>query len=79
MADLIFPEHALNRMAIRHITVADVYDVVEDADAIIERDDGRIEYIRAMTDGREIIVVIEDDGETVVSAMPRALRRPGRR
>jgi hypothetical protein len=76
VADLVFPEHALDRMSSRHITEVEVYDVVEDADTIIERDDGRTEYIRLVDDRREIMVVIEGDGETVVSIMSRTVRRP---
>ncbi len=79
MPDLIFPEHALQRMHQRQIVVGQVHDIVEDADAIIERDDGRTEYFGVLDDGREVMVVIEDDGTTVVSVMTRNQRRSRRR
>lgn len=65
----------------RGISEDDVYLTIEDPDDEIERDDGRTEYTRVMGDGREILVVVEDDGEarTVVSLWDRKRRRPRRR
>jgi hypothetical protein len=81
VADLIFPDYAIGRMRQRGISEDDVYLTVEDADDELERDDRRTEYVRMMDDGREITVVIEDDGETrtVVSLWNRKRRRPRRR
>ena len=45
MAGLIFTDHVRIRMAERHLPEAAVYHVVEGADQIIHRDDGRTEYI----------------------------------
>jgi hypothetical protein len=75
---LIFPDHALEAMARDSITRDDVDVVVGDFDDSIERDDGRTVYTRTV-DGRDIVVVIEDDGETVVSAWLWRRRRPRRR
>jgi len=79
--DLIFPDYALERMRQRGISADDVYLTVGDPDDEIERDDNRTEYTRMMDDGREILVVIEGDGEsrTVVSLWDRKRRRPRRR
>jgi hypothetical protein len=79
MPDLIFPDHALERMQQRGIVAMHIYQVVEDADTIIEREDGRTEYFGLLADGRELIVVIEDDGTSVVSVMVRNQRRLRRR
>jgi hypothetical protein len=78
MADLIFIDHVRIRMAERHLPEAAVYHVVEDADEIIEREDGRTEYIGTW-EGLTLMVVVEDDGETVVSVWDRKQRRPRRR
>jgi hypothetical protein len=51
----------------RHISHDDVYHVIGDADDVLPRDGGRTEYTRMLDDGRELRVVIEDDGVTVVS------------
>jgi len=79
MPDLVFPDHALQRMRERDLLIEHVHQVVEDADRIIERDDGRTEYSRIVDDGRDVTVVVEDDGITVVSVMARRRRRPRRR
>jgi hypothetical protein len=76
--DLIIPEHALKGMRTDSITEDDVYTVVDDHDEKLERlTDGRTEYGRMMEDGRWFVVVIENDGETLVSAWWD--RRRGRR
>lgn len=81
MDDLVFPAYALGRMLQRGISEDDVCLTVGDPDEEIERDDSRTEYTRMMEDGREILVVVEDDGETrtVVSLWDRKRRRPRRR
>ena len=69
MDELIFPEHALEEMLTDSITEADVYTVVGDYDELIERlADGRSEYGRMKDDGRWFMVVVENDGQTLVSA-----------
>jgi hypothetical protein len=77
--DLIFPAYVLGRMRQRHISDDDVYHVVGDADDVLHRHDGRTEYTRMLDDGRELLVVIEGDGVTVVSVWDRKRRRPRRR
>ena len=67
--DIIIPEHAWEAMQTDSITEDDVFTVVGDYDEMIERiTDGRTEYSRMMDDGRWFVVVIENDGETMVSA-----------
>ena len=77
MVDLAFTAYAQWRMRRRQIPIAAVYQVVEDADEIIERDDYRTEYI-GHWEGRIIMVVTEGDEQplTVVNAIDRA--RSGR-
>ena len=78
MAGLIFQAHVLAEMADDNITVDEVYLIVGDYDGIIEREvDGRTEYDRMMDDGRRLVVVIEYDGMTVVTAWED--RRRGKR
>lgn len=79
MDDLIFPGHVRWRMSQRQISEDEVYHVVGDADDVLVRHDGRTEYTRMLDDGRELRVVIEDDGVTVVSVWDWKRRRPGRR
>lgn len=78
MTDLVFPGRVRIRMVQRQIPEAAIYHVVEDADETIERDDGRTEYI-GVWEGQTLMVVLEDDGETVVSVFDRKQRRPRRR
>ena len=66
MSDLIFPGHASDQMANDSISEAEVYHVVEDADDILEREDGRTDYRRLLDDGRSMLVVVENEGITVV-------------
>ena len=68
MPDLIFTGHAWREMARDSITEDDVYQVVGDYDTILEYDSGRTEYGRWVDDSRWIAVIIEDDGQTVVTA-----------
>lgn len=69
MDDIVIPEHALGGMRTDSITEDDVYTVVGDYDEKFERQtDGRTEYGRMMEDGRWFVVVIENDGETMVTA-----------
>jgi hypothetical protein len=79
MDDLIFPDHVLWRMSQRQVSEDDVYHVVGDADDVLDRHDGRTEYTRMLDDGRELRVVIENDGVTVVSVWDWKRRRPRRR
>ena len=78
MADLIFTPYARMRMTMRHLPEEAVYHIVEDADEIIDRDDGRTEYIGEW-ESQAIVVVIEDDGKTVVTMWDRKRQRPRRR
>ena len=64
--ELRFPAHVGQRMRRRQIPEVAVYHIVGDADEIFERDDGRTEYVGTW-ERRIIRVVIEDDGETVVT------------
>ena len=69
MDDLIIPEHALEGMRTDSITEDDIHTVVGDYDEKIERlTDARTVYGRMMEDGRWFVVVIESDGETMVTA-----------
>jgi hypothetical protein len=79
MPDLIFTQHAWEEMARDSISEDDVYHVVGDADDIIEQEDGRTRYTRTLDDGREVVVIVEVDDETVVTAWEWRRRRPRRR
>ena len=81
MDDLIFPPHALDEMQDDSLTEADVYTVVADFDERIEQDGGRTELARLLDDGRYVVVVLEDDGFTVVTSWldKRRSRRRRRR
>ncbi len=78
MADLVFPSYVRGRMSQRHVSEDEIYHVVVDADDVLIRVDGRIEYTRLLADGRELRVVVEDDGVTVVSVWDWKRRRPRR-
>jgi hypothetical protein len=65
--DLVFPEHARDQMQRDGLTEDEIYTVVGDYDEKIERNDGRTEYARELDDGHYVLVVIEDDGVTIVS------------
>jgi hypothetical protein len=77
--DLIFSRHARDEMSNHSVTEDEVYHVVGDHDEAIEYDNGRMEYVRTMEDGRTIVVIIENDDETVVTVWQRKWRRPRRR
>jgi hypothetical protein len=79
MNDLIFPEHVRKAMQADSITEDDCRLVIGDYDAILEYDNGRMEYGRWLEDGRWIVVIIEDDGCTAVSAWEDKRRRRRRR
>ena len=79
MDDLVFLPHALEEMQADSLTEDDVYTVVGDYDDIIERDDGRTVYGRLLDDGRLVVVVIEHDGESVVTAWQDERRSRRRR
>ena len=76
MADLEFDLHALREMARDHIPIAAIYHVVEDADEVVERDDGITEYIG--TWGGMTIAVIAA-GKLVITAWERKRDRPRHR
>jgi hypothetical protein len=81
MDDLVFPDYAISRMRQRGISEDDVDQTVGDPDDELQRDDFRTEYSKAMEDGREIMVVVEDAGatRTVVTLWDRKRRRSRRR
>jgi hypothetical protein len=79
MDDLIFPEHVRTAMQADSITEHDAHLVTGDYDSILEYDNGRTEYGRWLDDGRWIVVIIEDDGRTAVSAWEDKRRRRRRR
>jgi len=58
-----------------------IYIVTRDYDECVEQSGGRTEYARALDDGRYVVVVIEDDGQTVetVWCNKRRSRRQRRR
>jgi hypothetical protein len=68
MRDFVIPDHAIKQMAADNITEDDLYTAVHDYDEILEYSNGRNRYSRFLEDGRHIVVVIEHDGETVVTA-----------
>ena len=65
-----FSPHALREMARDSIPADAVHHVIGDADEVIEQNDGRTMYTRTWA-GRTIAVVVEDDGETVVTVWER--------
>ena len=65
MPDLIFDGHARQAMRRDVISEDHVYHVVGDADDMIERYDGRTEYWGTLEDGRQLVVVVEDDTQIV--------------
>jgi hypothetical protein len=79
MPDLTFPEHAWKKMARDSMSESDTYQIVEDADDILVREDGRTVYTGTPDDGREIVVILESDDETVVTVWQWKRRRPRRR
>jgi hypothetical protein len=78
VTDLNFPDYVRGRMSQRHVSEADIYHVVGDADDVLHRDDGRTDYTRLVDDGRELRVIVKDDGVTVVSVWDWKRRRPRR-
>ena len=74
MDDLIFDGHALDEIARDSIAKDEVYTVIGDYDERVDRFDGRTMYERLLDDGRYVVVVIEDDGVTVVTAWEDARR-----
>ena len=78
MADLVFIDHARKAMAADSIPEAGVYHIVGDADAVLDYDDGRTEYV-GVWDDRTFSVLVEDDGITVVTVFERKRERARRR
>ena len=69
MDDIIIPKHAADSLQDDGLTMDNVFTVVGDYDDRIERTvDGRTEYGRTLEDGRYVVVVIEHDGLTMVTA-----------
>ncbi|MCC7372429.1 MAG: hypothetical protein IT306_28710 [Chloroflexi bacterium] len=64
-----------------HLTQEGVCTVARDPDFEIEQSGGRVEFHRMMNDGRFVVVVVESDGVTVVTAWQdvRRSRRQDRR
>lgn len=78
---LIFPNHVQRRMRRRRIPEAAVYDVVGNADQVIERDDGRYEYTGAWQ-RRTILAIVEgeeDEEERTLVTVMELERRQWRR
>ena len=76
MADLIFTTHALNQMRARQIPAVAVHQVIEQADNVLDRDDGCTEY-SGTWEGMSILVVLcgGDELHRVRTVIERA-RRP---
>ncbi len=85
MDEYTFPDHARDERQADSVSEDEVLQVISDYDDMIGREDGRAEYSRMLDDGRLVTVVVEDDGETVVTVWwdrrrsERRGRRPGRR
>lgn len=75
MARLTFLPHARREMQRDSITEDHVCQVIGDYDEMIEQNSGRTRYTRLLDDGREITVVVEHDGRTVVTAWWNKRRR----
>jgi len=78
MADLEFTDYARNRMYQRQVPEDAVYQIVNNADRIIHRRDGRTEYF-GNWEGRHLLVVaegdVEDDDEILVLNVIEDVRR----
>ena len=61
-------------MARDEITEDGVYHVIGDADVVFEYDDGRTEFV-GVWDNRMFSVILEVDGETVVTVFEDKRRR----
>ena len=81
MDDLGFEPHAREEMASDTISEDEVYQVIGDADEIIERPDNRSEYARMLDDGRWIVAVVDEETRTVKTVWwdTRRSRRRNRR
>jgi hypothetical protein len=77
MVDLVFTSYARWRMRRRRLPEEAIYQIVEDADEMIERDDFRTEYV-GHWQGRIIMVITEGEAEPlmVINAIDRT--RSGR-
>jgi hypothetical protein len=60
MPELEFTDHARREMRRDAIPEAAVYHVIGDADEVLERDDGRTEYVGTW-ERRTIVVIVESD------------------
>ena len=79
MADLDFTDHARQEMRRDSVSEFEVYIVVEDADEIIERHDGRTVYTRRLDDGRQVTVIVEEATQSVRTVWWNKRRGPRRR
>jgi hypothetical protein len=76
--ELEFTDYARRRMHRRQIPEAAVHSLVDDADRIIHRRDGRTEYF-GVWEGRSLLVVtdgdVEEDGTILVLNVIEDVRR----
>ena len=78
MDALIFTDHARKAMAADLIPEEGVYHAMGDADDILEYDNERTEYV-GVWDKRVFSVILEDDGEAIVTVFERKRMRGRRR
>jgi hypothetical protein len=67
---LHFSSHARAEMAKDQLPEAAVYHVVGDFDDRVEQDNGRT-LLTGVWEGRVVVVILESDGRTVVTAWER--------
>ncbi len=78
MSEYSFTVHARREMTKDQITEEGVYHVIGDADDVVVHDDGRTRYT-GMWQGRTFVVIVENDGRTVITVWQPKWRRPRRR
>jgi len=80
MVDLDFTAYAWRRMRQRQVPEDAVYQVVSEADRIIRRRDGRVEYF-GVWEGRHLLVItlgdVEEDDTILVLNVIEDVRRRG--
>jgi hypothetical protein len=76
--DSVFWGHARDAVRDHQVPEVSISHVVGDADVVLERGDGRIEYTGTW-EGRTFVVILEHDGVTVVTVWEQKQRRPRRR
>ena len=67
MDEYTFSDHARDERQADSLLEEDVALVIGDYDEKIAREDGRAEYSRMLDDGRWVTVMVQGDGETVVT------------